>query len=456
MKTFKQPARARKSTVSSEPGTQQDSILAKYIERFRHGQPQSREERQQIDSAFEEKQQPFWWIPPSSAPSSSTPSKTTNEDIIQPLKDDHGSAIFSSAGLCLHDRSLSPCRGSLSVLSETSQGEFDDFEILHLQERANRLLLRDECTLNDGSIHVSSEGLGCSDFSSPASVDEPLQTPLIPIITKSSTVKASSDSVQAASSQKSSVISSLVPLTHPEEDILFQWRLRRKIEQARERPQSLQHSSFHAPRFSCQASSLSHPSAIRQSYKQQQSTQTPEFSQKATHPHINATQPETEEAHASCLPTSGPHPCPAFVVSGSSVSQPQTVAHVPAHMHFLCDVLPCPMQSSHTSRQQNISKSVDESHTKGVSKKTQVPRSSMDDRTNEPNHGHILSTPPAACGAIKGGGKASKRDKEGSAHTKVSERRTAKSCTKQRKSRSSIETGTQCTKFKSKYLMYIF
>lgn len=188
--------------------------------------------------------------------------------------------------------------------------------------------------------------------------------------------------------------------------------------------------------------------------QQQQSTQTPEFSQKATHPHIDATQPETKEAHASCLPASGPHPCPAFVVSGSSVSQPQTVAHVPAHMHFLCDVLPCPMRSSHTSRQQNISKSVDESHTEG--KKTQVPRSSTDARTDEPDHGHIPSTPPAACGAIEGGGKASKRDKKESAHTKVSERRTAMSFTKQKKSRSSIETSTQCTKFKSKYLMYIF
>lgn len=36
-------------------------------------------------------------------------------DIIQPLEDDHGRAIFSAAGQRQRDRSLSPCRGSLSV-----------------------------------------------------------------------------------------------------------------------------------------------------------------------------------------------------------------------------------------------------------------------------------------------------------------------------------------------------
>lgn len=77
------------------------------------------------------------------------------------------------------------------------------------------------------------------------------------------TAKASSDSVQVESCQRSSFIPSLVPHTRPEEDILFQWRLRRKIEQAREWPQSLQHSSLHGPTFSWQAP----PSASGRAYK---------------------------------------------------------------------------------------------------------------------------------------------------------------------------------------------
>lgn len=96
------------------------------------------------------------------------------------------------------------------LLSDTSQGEFDDREILHLQEKASRLLLRgykncwailkingfscsnfffsnSECSVSDGSVPVSSEGLGCSDFSSPISIDEPVKQPLIPSLFKNTT-----------------------------------------------------------------------------------------------------------------------------------------------------------------------------------------------------------------------------------------------------------------------------
>ncbi|KAM9353403.1 proline and serine-rich protein 3 [Symphorus nematophorus] len=432
MEMPRQSSRAGKSTVSSDTADHQDSVLAKYIERFRHGRPQSREERHQNESATGEKQLPFWWMSPSSLPSSSTPTKATDKDIIQPLKDDHGPAIFSPAGQRQRDRSLSPCRGSLSILSDTSQGEFEDTEILHLQERANRLLLREEC-MNDGSIHVSSEGLGCSDFSSPVSIDEPLRRPLIPSIIKPTTAKVSSDSVQAASSQKSFVTSSLVPPTRPEEDILFQWRLRRKIEQAREWPQHLQHSSIHGPTCSWQAPSLNHSSASGQPYKQ--NTQPPEFSQKASHPHIAAPQLETREARTSCPPASGPSPSPGFVVSGSSVSQPQAIAHVPAHMHLLCDVLPCPIQSS-----QSISRSIHESHTEVVHKKTQVPGHSINTFTDEPIREHIPSPPAALSGAIEGERPSHHKRSEGNKkETKESERKTAVSTRKQRKSRHTVD-----------------
>lgn len=72
------------------------------------------------------------------------------------------------------------------------------------------------------------------------------------------------DPVQAVSS---CVIPSLLPPTRREEDILFQWRLKRKMEQAREWPQSLQQSSRHGPTFSWQAPISSHPSASGQAYK---------------------------------------------------------------------------------------------------------------------------------------------------------------------------------------------
>lgn len=137
----------------------------RYIDRFRHGLPQSREERRQKASAVGENQLPFWWMSPSSVPPSSTPTKTTDKGIfsliacllflnvgvincyllsdfnvesnlsgtlflwnpflwtdpvIQPLIDDHGHAIFSPAGQRQHDISLSPCRESLTVCAFVS------------------------------------------------------------------------------------------------------------------------------------------------------------------------------------------------------------------------------------------------------------------------------------------------------------------------------------------------
>lgn len=56
--------------------------FSRYVERFRHGRPQSREERRQMFSAIgEEGQEPFWWVSDSSLPASSTPTKTTDKGL---------------------------------------------------------------------------------------------------------------------------------------------------------------------------------------------------------------------------------------------------------------------------------------------------------------------------------------------------------------------------------------
>lgn len=73
--------------------------------------------------------------------------------------------------------------------------------------------------------------------------------------------KARSDLKPAASSQKSVVPPSLVIPQRPEEDILFQWRLRRKMEQAREGPRHVHHPSFHGLTFSWQSQTFNHPAA---------------------------------------------------------------------------------------------------------------------------------------------------------------------------------------------------
>lgn len=79
--------------------------------------------------------------------------------------------------------------------------------------------------------------------------------------------KARSDSEPAASSQKSFIPPSLVNPQRPEEDILFQWRLRRKMEQAREGPWHMQHTRLHGPTVSWQTPALTHPPATGPLFK---------------------------------------------------------------------------------------------------------------------------------------------------------------------------------------------
>ncbi|CAJ1061643.1 proline and serine-rich protein 3 isoform X4 [Xyrichtys novacula] len=430
MVTPGQSVRVGQHTVSSEPGIQQDSVMAKYIERFRHGRPQSREERHQTASVFGDNPEPFWWTSTSASPPSSTPTNTAVKDFLHPLDRDAPYSSLQSR----RDRSLSPCRGSQSILSDTSSCDFDDSQLLQLQEKANRLLLRDEYATNEESIHVSSEGLGCSDFSSPLSTDEPVQRPLVPL----ANANASLDSIRALTSQKPSEIPSLMPPTRPEEDILFQWRLRRKIEQARESP--WQQSGCHGAASNWQSPSLSQTPNRGQVYKG--STQNPDIAGKSVHPHTASLRPETKETPGSSTPSLGPAAFPPFAVSSSSVSQPQTVANVPAHMHYLCDILPCPSQTSNASTEQDILQGMDE--TSGVHKKAKVPENSLKTATNKPDCEHLPAQPHAPSGAMEGERPCHHRDTERTKREKCQTKGSEKiqkeppvSCRKQKKSTSS-------------------
>ncbi|TWW79378.1 hypothetical protein D4764_10G0004080 [Takifugu flavidus] len=260
-----------------------------------------------------------------------------------------------------------------------SEGEADDTEILDLQERANRLLLREEC-ITDGSIHASLEGLGCSDFSSTASNDEPQRRPFIPGIKISEDKrKARSDSEPAASSQKSFIPPSLVNPQRPEEDILFQWRLRRKMEQAREGPWHMQHTRLHGPTVSWQTPALNHP------------------------------------------PATGP------------LFKPQPVAGVPSHMHFLCDVLPCPIQSSHTGRKQMISQDVCMSRC--------TPKAPENNLPDEPVHEPTPLSKPTSSEAKRGGATSHPQRPERKKKEKVSKKDTERVITTRKQKKSSVDTG---------------
>ncbi|XP_077063969.1 proline and serine-rich protein 3 isoform X11 [Siphateles boraxobius] len=195
-------------------GANEPSVLAKYIERFRFGRPQSREERQ-LQATVGRDDQPFWWM--STSPlSTSTPTQTSEKHIRDPLDlmKDGPTSSQSPISKLLHDETtLSPARHMLDIsmlsLSESSHCDQEEPAILQLQERADRLLQR------SGSVPISSEGLGCSDFSSPVSTDEPVRRPVMSTLMGSINIGSEGSGVRR------------------EDDILFQWRLRRKMEQAR-------------------------------------------------------------------------------------------------------------------------------------------------------------------------------------------------------------------------------
>ncbi|XP_056142324.1 proline and serine-rich protein 3 [Lampris incognitus] len=393
IETFRQSVAAGKLMTPSYQEDQQVSVVAKYVERFRHGRPQSREERQQITSAVGEAQQPFWWMS-SSSPSSSTPTRPTN-------KDDHTQVNLSSVGQCRHGSTPSPSRPSFDIsslaLSDTSQDDCGDIETLQLQERASRLLQKSEYSVSSGSIPISSEGLGCSDFSSPISADEPVRRPLIPSLMEptAAEVNLSSASLGVSHTQKSSLTPSVVLHTRPEEDILFQWRLRRKMEQARQwaPSQSQPYSSLQQSSFIWQMPNLHQVPVDGQAHK---SFQPPEPSLRVTPSFMSSLHPKNKEAPGLCPSAVSPSTFLSPPISSPTVSKLQNDAHVPAHTHPLCDVLPCPIKSS-LPTQHKSSQNSKGSRMKVASKKTQqVLINSADSSTEEPTSKHESSPPPTS------------------------------------------------------------
>ncbi|CAL9705942.1 unnamed protein product [Knipowitschia caucasica] len=266
---------------SSEVHMEESSALSKYLDRFRHGEPQSREERQK-----ESKEQlPSWWASAPSLPPGATADNAEQRRL-------H------------HNKIISPSRGSLSILSDNSQCEPYESEILQLQERASRLLHRGEFPLEDDSLPVSSEGIGSSEFSSPVSADEPVRKPIISSLPKYNTA---------------------TPL-RPEEDILFQWRLRRKMEKAREWTQAQQHFDPYSWRGR-------NENPLQHKTTEPQSMYSPDFPQ-------GEPQTSTGGRHLNSLDQQTSPP--AMLPSGSAAASLHAPAHVPSHTHLLCDILPCP------------------------------------------------------------------------------------------------------------------
>ncbi|XP_050959411.1 proline and serine-rich protein 3 [Labeo rohita] len=335
--------------------TKEPSVLSKYIENFRFGKPQSQEERR-LQAADCEDDQPFWWMS-TSPPSSSTPTQPSQKYIREPLDlmNDGPASTESPISKPRHgDTTLSPARHMLDLsmltLTESFHCDQEEPEILQLQERASRLLQRSEHSLSSGSVPISSEGLGCSDFSSSVSTDEPVRRPFVPTLTgstnKPSLCKGTSFP-PAVGSERSGV--------RREDDILFQWRLRRKMEQARQWSQEApsHNSVLHIP--------LSHSVGPNQ---------------KAHCGNLNSM--PHQRAHLSFTPVTlanldPPVPESALPMSSPSISrlQPEVTREQPDH-----DIQPKPLPQQRLSSRKAVTKQPQ--HHKPIRTQVNIPETTAD------------------------------------------------------------------------------
>lgn len=351
----------------------------KYIERFRHDRPQSGEERQ-MGARAGEGEQPFRWLSPSPLPSSSTPTQTADKESI--LRIDHTVTTLSPVDHSHHGTTLSPFTQFLDLsaldISDCSHGELGDPEVLQLQERASKLLRRSENSHSSSSVPISSEGLGCSDFSSPVSVEESVRRPMIHSLTDLITVNSRTASVHVNPVPKSTGVSA--NRTRPEEDILFQWRLRRKMESARMWPQSISQQSF----TSHHAAWLGHKGIL------------PADPTHRVSPHLTPTTQETRIAHGACNPANVSSHTPSLPISSPTVSKLLSNGPVPGHMHPLCDVLPCPARPTPPPLPQKNPQRYEVSGTNCAPIQLSGQACTEDTTTDEPTSKHEFSPPPAS------------------------------------------------------------
>ncbi|XP_062595376.1 protein IWS1 homolog isoform X2 [Saccostrea cucullata] len=287
------------------------STLQRYVERFRRGEPMSREERERQTAASSKD---FWWI---------DPSKSDNDDRKTP------------------------------TVGKVAEGSPSDKLTQQLQDRADRLLERSVSTVASSEPIVSTDGLGSSYDGTISSFEE---QPYRPAFAKNFDAGPPRTQYPGLSREPGGYSRDVdtAPIfprptkpARPEDDILHQWRVKRRLESARDKADK-------APANKNTFGFLS-----QNPDEEEVKTKLSEFKER-----LSGKRPpkEPQRVLSSVQFTPSPVPSPNFAADQSSEYQPKleqkygnnippiaspTLGRrgkqtgVEPHLHLMCDLLPC-------------------------------------------------------------------------------------------------------------------